>query len=1423
MSARAQSQVQSSSTPSFTPAPVNLVQRKCACGGSAGLSCECGQCQKEKLVGENAPLVQPKLKISEPNDKYEQEADRVADEVMRMPEPTVQRQVGVEEDGDEETIQTKPIASQITPLIQRQVGPEEEKKQLPLNPRSNGEITPSQASDGKPKSNKEEAKDAIKKTGEAFLNTEPGKEIVKQGKDIVSSLPGKVITGTAAIGAVSALIATNKELPIQAPAIPLNGIHPGLSMKITVEGPLRSPTKAMISFSGKFGVGNSHESKKQVKTESEKLREENNRKRREDFEFRESLKTPEEKARDNQRLLNTLTSRLPISGLKSQEEIPAPEKEKKEGIPVQRKKSSNEQDISSDTSMIQGAVKSIGQPLDISTRSFMEERFSYDFAKVRVHTNADAATSARVLNAEAYTAGRDIVFSPERYMPQTRTGRELLAHELTHVVQQDERITSKPPPRHLLSPSSTIGHMAVVQSKKTTDSLTGLEVVSAEYQKGNLVSDDAPQIQLKLKINQPNDKYVRGEYRLANEVMRMPKPKVQRQVGLEGDENKEIVHTSPIISQISPLVQREIGGEEEFQFEELTNCNTFQRQGNYKKDDQKTIQTKGVTKRNRISTIDIKTGVEFVKRNSGYPLPQNVRDFMEQRFGHGFSHVRIHTDDQSDRTAKTFQARAFTLRNHIVFRAGQFVPTTIAGKSLLAHELAHTLQQTDGYSAVQRAPAPEKSEDGEQGISIPWKGTKSKTLFPIIIALVPKTAGKANERTALANRKVKKLVLRRNGNPLSGKELRQLKVSTKKDKGDEVIIPLTEIHDIAKSLGTDPERAVTIFRQRAMLSSEGLLSPSGELSGFAGLEQGIESIESNGKKQASLESLEKELQRFEEFQKLPESDKMILLELSKIKSKNISKVAQIKELGINGRRYLALKFANKSFLGELANTAIEAFTDPIFLVQMAVIMGVMAACSVSGLSAPFLAACTGLSIALVLQFGISVFLKLAKAWEQFRIPVLIARSLDQLAKAGDAFLKTMGELGFEVLLLLITAKAQGRINQAVAGKAAQLRGRRTRRDIEELEDQLSPAKTEAGREIFSEVKNEIGLGPDAKVTNGNAKQILDTLAKKLSVDGEHGLKNMRQKRSDESVARELNNRTNKNQDVTKILREKGRNELSSVEIVEIMGRLSRARAEELQSRLDELGFDQDAIDSVQRNKLLDEVSEFLKSMDVTKDDAFINDFAQLRQKTIDLIGEGKSTKKAFDSLEGAIQNLSSILGEAHARALLRLENPNKTVLGGLKIIDSNGKTLVEIDALILERPFGSSKRKPVKIEEVTVSEQTTPRAKASEVSNKVQTLIDLAKNKINAKIVDANGKDITLTIDLSAIAKTGELPQQTRGPNTEGSQRGSFDNTFQFEPKVYKDLAKKWLFESTLPTKPTARRQLLAPPVLPGHSEEVAN
>ncbi|HVZ39420.1 MAG TPA: DUF4157 domain-containing protein [Candidatus Kapabacteria bacterium] len=88
--------------------------------------------------------------------------------------------------------------------------------------------------------------------------------------------------------------------------------------------------------------------------------------------------------------------------------------------------------------IVHDVLGSSGQPLDSSTRNFMEPRFGRDLAHVRVHADARAAQSADAVNARAYTVGSDIVFARGEYAPAEPGGQRLLAHELTHVFQQGE-------------------------------------------------------------------------------------------------------------------------------------------------------------------------------------------------------------------------------------------------------------------------------------------------------------------------------------------------------------------------------------------------------------------------------------------------------------------------------------------------------------------------------------------------------------------------------------------------------------------------------------------------------------------------------------------------------------------------------------------------------------------------------------------------------------------------------------------------------------------------------------------------------------------------------------------------------------------------------------------------------------------------
>lgn len=87
--------------------------------------------------------------------------------------------------------------------------------------------------------------------------------------------------------------------------------------------------------------------------------------------------------------------------------------------------------------VVHEVLRSPGQPLDAEIRAFFEPRFGHDFSDVRVHHDSKAAESAQAVQAQAYTVARNVVFDCGAYAPGKQSGRELIAHELAHVVQQE--------------------------------------------------------------------------------------------------------------------------------------------------------------------------------------------------------------------------------------------------------------------------------------------------------------------------------------------------------------------------------------------------------------------------------------------------------------------------------------------------------------------------------------------------------------------------------------------------------------------------------------------------------------------------------------------------------------------------------------------------------------------------------------------------------------------------------------------------------------------------------------------------------------------------------------------------------------------------------------------------------------------------
>lgn len=156
-------------------------------------------------------------------------------------------------------------------------------------------------------------------------------------------------------------------------------------------------------------------------------------------------------------------------------------------------------------------------------------------------------------------------------------------------------------------------------------------------------------VQAKLKVSTPGDEYEQEADRVAARVMRAPEPQVQRACACGGGCSK---------------------------------CQAKHDEGEHQH----------VMRAHDSAGTTAPPVLDEVLEASGQPMDTATRAFFEPRFGHDFSRVRVHTDAKASLSAQSLGARAYTVGSHIVF-GEKFNPHTSAGKSLLAHELVHVVQQ----------------------------------------------------------------------------------------------------------------------------------------------------------------------------------------------------------------------------------------------------------------------------------------------------------------------------------------------------------------------------------------------------------------------------------------------------------------------------------------------------------------------------------------------------------------------------------------------------------------------------------------------------------------------------------------------------------------------------------------------------------
>jgi|SRR5829696_3214609 len=132
-------------------------------------------------------------------------------------------------------------------------------------------------------------------------------------------------------------------------------------------------------------------------------------------------------------------------------------------------------------SLVHETLNSPGAPLDSTTRTYMEQRFAHDFDNVRVHTGGQADAAARHTNSLAFTLGNDVVFREGQYAPHSNEGRRLLAHELTHVVQQSAGSANPAIQRQAAQPSAPAAPLRPDPTKLEPVATTGVSTAMPTF------------------------------------------------------------------------------------------------------------------------------------------------------------------------------------------------------------------------------------------------------------------------------------------------------------------------------------------------------------------------------------------------------------------------------------------------------------------------------------------------------------------------------------------------------------------------------------------------------------------------------------------------------------------------------------------------------------------------------------------------------------------------------------------------------------------------------------------------------------------------------------------------------------------------------------------------------------------------------
>ena len=213
-------------------------------------------------------------------------------------------------------------------------------------------------------------------------------------------------------------------------------------------------------------------------------------------------------------------------------------------------------------------------------------------------------------------------------------------------------------------------------------------------------------IQAQLKVSQPGDKYEQEADRVAEQVVNSPGAMPSQSTSISGNTQGSSMQRMPEMEEgkselkkpdemAVPAISRMPEGEEDKELKKKPV------EGKAEEEDMApNLQTKPTAHASPLVKPSVASNINRMQ-GGGTRLPKPVRAYFEPRMGADFSQVRVHADAHAADTAKSINARAFTVGPNIAFGAGEYSPDTTAGRKLLAHELTHVVQQGD---VVRRMP-----------------------------------------------------------------------------------------------------------------------------------------------------------------------------------------------------------------------------------------------------------------------------------------------------------------------------------------------------------------------------------------------------------------------------------------------------------------------------------------------------------------------------------------------------------------------------------------------------------------------------------------------------------------------------------------------------------------------------------------------